>query len=477
MSKEVPHFDLRRDILAQLPVELIRGFSDPKVRIPFDGGTAIDARECQLGSVFVALQGTNTHGLNFVDQAMANGASCVLVGNDAPQELLDALSGNDCVAYSESRGGVELFGCFARRWRDLCDYRVCAITGSSGKTTTKEFLAALIPDVWRVRASTANNNNEIGVPLTLTNATLEDSVVICEMGMRGSGQIQYLCDIAQPDVSIITNIGSAHIGLLGSREAIRAAKGEIISGTKEGGTVVLPSRELELLSFAKRLDRNVVTFGETGDVSFGAVERSNRGLAATINAYGQSFEIELAASGEHNLHNAAAAIAANIVISGSIQTCWMSEAFEDLSLIDGRGALTELPDGTDIVDDAYNANPESMAAAITTLAGSAKRPRIAILGHMAELGEHSADAHRAIGEWCAKSEIEQLIVVHTHEDCAQIVAGFRAAGGEHVHEYSSANELMADVPTWYQPGATIVVKASNSAGLSVVAAALRQVPT
>jgi UDP-N-acetylmuramoyl-tripeptide--D-alanyl-D-alanine ligase len=318
----------------------------------------------------------------------------------------------------------------ANAWRRELGARVIGITGSTGKTSTKDILLGMLGPQRRTVATPQNRNTEIGLPLVVLSAPAGTEVLVLEMGMRGAGQIAELAAIAEPDVGVIVSIGPVHLELLGSVEAIAAAKAELIGGLRPGGTAVIPHGEALLTPFL-RDDVTTVTFGPGGDVD---------DLAG----------LELPFDARHLLVDAmaakAAAAAIGVVARGAIDVAFSSH----------RGQRLELASGVTIVDDCYNANPMSMRAALDQLAGAPGR-RVAVLGDMLELGPEAIALHEQVGAY-ARDHSDLLVTVGP---LAQRM------GGDHaVADAEAAATLVAEL---MRPGDTILVKASNGVGLDVVA--------
>jgi UDP-N-acetylmuramoyl-tripeptide--D-alanyl-D-alanine ligase len=385
----------------------------------------IDSRDVGPGDLFVGLVGENVDGGTFAAQALAAGAWGVLV---APQHA-DGLSGRVLVADDPLRALQDL----ATAWRRELGAQVIGITGSTGKTSTKDILRGMLRPHRRTVATPQNLNTEIGLPLTVLAAAPDTEVLVLEMGMRGEGQIAELARIAEPDVGVIVSIGPVHLELLGTVERVAAAKAELLAGLPDGGTAIVPVGEA-LLDGLIPGHVEVVTFGEGGDVS--------------------SLEgIELPFDAAHLRRNAMAALAAARAVgvepSGPIE----------VELSDRRGQRIELPGGIVVVDDCYNANPMSMRAALDELARASGR-RVAVLGDMLELGPDEVAYHVEIGDY-ARERSDVLVTVGP---LAEHMAGDRCA--------ADATEAAGIVQELMAPGDTILLKASRGVGLQAVTEAL-----
>jgi UDP-N-acetylmuramoyl-tripeptide--D-alanyl-D-alanine ligase len=330
----------------------------------------------------------------------------------------------------------------ATAWRRELGAAVIGVTGSTGKTSTKDLLAAMVATGRRVTATAQNLNTEIGLPLTVLGAPAGTEVLVLEMAMRGAGQITELVTIAEPDVGVITNIGPVHLEQLGTLEAIAAEKASVIAGLRPGGTAVVPAEEA-LLAPHLRLDVTTVTFGPGGDVD-------------------DLGDVELPFTSAHMARNGMAALAAARAVGvqprGRI----------DVALSARRGQRIELPGPVLVLDDCYNANPMSMRAALDELAATAGGRRVAVLGDMLELGPGERRFHEEIGAHARERGVALLVTVGPR--AAHMAATF---GGE-THRVADAAEAAGLVSGLVAPGDTVLVKASRGVGLEAVTEALQQ---
>ena len=454
-----------------------------------DAGVAFDTRDVRPGDLFVALQGTRSHGIEHAPAAFEAGACAVLAGTDLEldddrwEQLLGAAVQHGPVLVATDCDGVTALGRLARAWRRRGRWRVVGVTGSSGKTSTKDLLGAMLRKAGlEVVASHANWNNEIGVPLTLLAAGADTDVVICEMGMRGLGQIEYLCGIADPDVGIVTTAGTAHLELLGSEEAIVRAKAEVLAGTWRGGVGIFPAVQPQLVEAAGDVPDRLLPFGvgpeEAGDAAIvvTSLERATNGIVGTLDLLGRELEFDVPLHGLHQARNVAAAASALVTLVGSAQLL----AHDALQLHDegdfltsGRGNRHALEGGGTVIDDAYNANPESMRAALEELAATAGTRRVAVLGRMAELGETSPQLHGQAGAAAGTLEaIDELVVVGDGIEALALLEGWSSARGAGARSYEDVDVAIAAIGEWFRSGDTVLVKASNSSGLGRLAARL-----
>jgi UDP-N-acetylmuramoyl-tripeptide--D-alanyl-D-alanine ligase len=410
---------------------------------PLDGASGplrvtIDSRSVQPGDLFVGLVGRNVDGGRYAAAALAAGAWGVLV---APEHVLDAPREHAGVLLTsdDPLAGLQAL---ARSWRRELGAQVVAITGSTGKTSTKDLLAAMLAQQRRVVASEQNLNTEIGLPLTILSAPAGTEVLVLEMAMRGMGQIAELTTIAEPDVGVIVNVGPVHLELLGTLEAIAAAKAELLDDLPRGATAILPAGE-PLLRAHLRDDLRTVTFGPEGDVS----ELGD--------------DLELPFTSRHMRLNALAALAAARAVG--VQPRGML----DVQLSPLRGQRIELPGPVLVIDDCYNANPMSMRAALDDLAESASGRRVAVLGDMLELGAERERFHVELGAYANECAIDVLVTVGP---LAALIATEFA--GEH-HTTQDAAGAATCVARLAAAGDTVLVKGSRGVGLEVVAERLR----
>lgn len=407
----------------------------------------IDSRAAGAGDLFVGLPGEQVDGGRFGVQALAQGAWGVLVAPEHAEAARCAVGGRDgiLIAADDPLAALQRL---ATAWRRALACPVVGITGSVGKTSTKDILAAMLGQALRTTANRENFNTEIGLPLTILEAPPGTEALVLEMGMRGPGQIAELTAIAEPDVAVITAVAPVHLELMGSIEAIAAAKAELVAGLRPGGTAIVPAGEA-LLEAHRRDDVTTVTFGPGGDV-----DALPEGLELGVAGLGGGPMISA-----HMRRNALAALAAaralGVEPSGALE----------VSLSSFRGQRLHLPGDIVVVNDCYNANPMSMRAALDDLAASASGRRVAVLGDMLELGPDEARFHAEIGAHARAAGVDVLVAVGPR-------ARHFADGYGDVLALPDAAAAAEAVPRLVQPGDTVLVKASRGVGLEVVAEAL-----
>ena len=432
------------------------------------GPVTIDSRAAAPGALFAALPGTRVDGHDFAAQAVAAGAAAVLATRPCG---VPALIVPDV---------TEALGRLARAVVDsLPDLRIAGITGSAGKTTTKDLAAQLIEALGPTVAPRASWNNEIGHPLTVLRATAETRYLVLELSARGPGHIAHLCEIAPPQFGVVLCVGHAHEGEFGGIEEVARAKGELPAALPEGGgprggVALLNADDPRVMAMAARTAARVVTFGRgPADVRAEDVRLDDRGRPGfRLVSPSGSGAVQLRLHGEHNVHNALAAAA----LAGEMGMP-VTDIAQRLSEAEARSRwrmeVTERPDGVIVVNDAYNANPEAVRAALDTLALLARgRRAFAVLGPMSELGPHSRARHEEIGGYAARAGLTGLIVVG--EEAGPILTGAKAEpswSGELIHAADVSAALDA-LGQRLAPGDVVLVKASRSAGLEQVALAL-----
>jgi UDP-N-acetylmuramoyl-tripeptide--D-alanyl-D-alanine ligase len=444
------------DRLARAAASKLLREPQPATGDPGPRGVTIDSRGVAPGDLFVGLRGSRADGGEYATEALAGGAWGALVAPEHAAELARGPIPGAVLAHSEPLQGLQSL---ARAWRrELAGggTRVVAITGSTGKTSTKDILAALLSSQLRTVASPENLNTEIGLPLAVLAAPPDTQALVLEMAMRGAGQIGELTELAQPDVGVIVNVGPAHLELLTSIEAIAAAKAELIEGLSVGATAVIPARE-PLLEPYVRADVRTVRFGDGGDVTL--AERGADG-AVVIRHGSERVSLYPSFRGAHNLRNLLAAVAA----AGALGV--RHEGALDVRFSARRGERRTLPGGVLLIDDCYNANPMSMRAAIDDLAETDASRRVAVLGDMLELGDEAERFHREIGGHADAAGVALLITVGPLAE--RIRDGFDGEAYS-VPDAAAAVGLLGGL---LKEGDAVLVKGSRGVGLELVAQAL-----
>ncbi|MEV5883237.1 UDP-N-acetylmuramoyl-tripeptide--D-alanyl-D-alanine ligase [Streptomyces sp. NPDC052020] len=435
---------------------------DPSVQVT--GPVVRDSREVEPGSLFVAFAGERVDGHDFAQAVVGAGAVAVLgtrpVG--VPAVVVDDVQ--------------TALGALARHVVRRLGATLVALTGSAGKTSTKDLIAQVLGRKAPTVFTPGSLNNEIGLPLTALSATDETRFLVLEMGARGIGHIRYLTELTPPKIGLVLNVGSAHIGEFGGREQIAQAKGELVEALPEDGAAILNADDPYVRAMASRTKAKVVLFGESGeaDVSAENVRLTDSGQPSfRLHTPSGASDVTMRLYGEHHVSNAlaAAAVAHELGMSADEIALALSEAG---SLSRWRMEVTERPDGVTIVNDAYNANPESMRAALRALAAMAKGRRTwAVLGKMAELGDEALAEHDAVGRLAVRLNVSKLVAVGGREAAwLQLGAYNEGSWGEESVHVSDAQAAVDLLRSELRPGDVVLVKASRSVGLEKVAEAL-----
>jgi UDP-N-acetylmuramoyl-tripeptide--D-alanyl-D-alanine ligase len=431
------------------------------------GTVTLDSRAVGHGDLFVAVAGERVDGADFLPAAAAAGAVAALTSR--PDAALP------CVVVPDP---VEALGRLATGVHSRLvagGLLTLAITGSSGKTSTKDLLGQVLAAAGPTVSPPGSYNNDIGLPLTVLGADEQTRFLVLEMGARGRGHIARLCRVARPRIGVVLNVGSAHLGEFGSPEGIAEAKGELVEALSDEGTAVLNADDPRVIGMAPRTVARVVTTGRGEDADVRAVDVTLDETARarfTLVAGGEQHPVALQVVGEHQVANALSAAGAALAAGlGPAQVAAALSAAGPRSR--WRMEVSRRDDGVTVVNDAYNANPESMRAALAALAGLSGTRRIAVLGAMAELGPDAAAEHQRLGRDAAAAGIDLIVAVGP--DAVGIADGAAAAGrraGEesvHVPDRATARELLSEV---LRSGDVVLVKASRSYGLEQLAADL-----
>lgn len=431
-------------------------------------GLVVDSRAAVPGCIFVALPGDSSDGHDFLNAALDSGARVLIVTRslDELADVPDHARRRSAVIIKVA-SGLGAIQDLAAWHRNRLHARVIGVTGSTGKTTTKDFLTAILRPSLRVVATEGNRNNELGMPLTILGAGSETDALVLEMGMRGIGQIAHLAEIARPDIGLVTNVGTSHVELLGTQDAIAAAKGELVRAIPSEGTVFLNGDDPYSEYLAHDASATIVTYGlrDACDVRAEHVTVDELSRASfTLVSEGVCAEVTLPLPGRHNVYNALAAAA--VGLGAGIQPEAIAEALGSARVAAMRMETFVTASGVTVVNDAYNANPSSMRAAVDTLADiDASGQRVAVLGDMAELGSLTELAHFELGEHLATLPIDVLVTVG--ERARRIAEGAKAAGmdGESVRPCADAVEASEVLDDTLEAGDVILVKASRVMGL------------
>ncbi|MFI8688461.1 UDP-N-acetylmuramoyl-tripeptide--D-alanyl-D-alanine ligase [Rossellomorea sp. NPDC077527] len=424
-------------------------------------GVSIDTRKIESGNLFVPFKGENVDGHQFVRQAIENGASAALwdINVPNPPEDIPVLVVEDPLLALQA---------LANKYRHELDLKVVGITGSNGKTTTKDIVANLLSVKYRVHKTQGNYNNHIGLPLTILSLPQDSEVAVLEMGMSGFGEIELLSEISQPDAAIITNIGESHLQDLGSREGIAKAKLEIVKGLKPEGLFAYYGDEPLLQEGVKGLGlTHMETFGrsESNTIYPTKIEMNNHGsYFETSFAEGETFFLPVL--GQHNIHNALAGIL--IARHFGLSVDEMKEGLQSLKLTQMRMEMLEGKKGESIINDAYNASPTSMKAAIELVAElEGYRTKILVLGDMLELGDNEEEFHQEIGRMIDGEKIQQ---VFTFGHLGSLIAkgALENLQEDRVHSFTDKESLTNKLSSILKGDELILFKASRGMKLEEI---------
>ena len=435
---------------------LIQG--DPSVLLD---AVSTDTRAIPSRALFVALKGERFDAHDFLGQAAASGAAALLVSRRTEYP-----EGAGVIKVDDTLEGLQRLARNSRRdWGGI----VVGLTGSNGKTSTKDLTRAILSRRWKVNATKGNLNNHIGLPLTILETAADDEVALCEMGMNHPGEIAPLAAIAAPNVAIITNVGTAHIEFMGSRAAIALEKGMLAEAVSETGTVVLNANDDFTPSIRQRCAGRVITAGiDTGDVRVTGLTSDASGNRFMLHfPEGAAVEVLLPVPGRHMAGNAALAAAAAWALG--MVPMEIAEGLSAAVLTKGRLQMRTAA-GLHFIDDSYNANPDSMRAALETAAGfECSGRRFVVLGRMGELGSHAEAEHLALGA-AVYSSGPVLLCTVGGSDSSLIARGFIEAGGaaDHVHSFSDHEGCADFLRQHAMPGDLILLKGSRSAAMEKV---------
>lgn len=468
--------------------------SDPAVTVT--GAVEFDSRRIESGDLFLALPGEHVDGHDYAERAVAAGAVAVLAARPVGVpaivvEPLGAAAANRSyvLAHDTDGSGAAVLAALAKLARASVDrlsaggLTVVGVTGSAGKTSTKDLLARALTPLGAVVAPPGSFNNELGHPWTALRAGADSRFLVLELSARGSGHIAALAEIAPPRIGVVLNVGTAHLGEFGSRDAIAQAKGELVEALPADGVAVLNADDPRVAAMATRTRARVVTYGRAAGADVRATDLvldSDARARFALHAKGSRIDVRLGVHGEHQVANALAAAAVALECGATLETVAQALAGARVDSAHRMDMRTR-PDGVTVIDDSYNANPDSMRAALKALVsmsragGTPTAPRgrrsWAVLGEMAELGEESVVEHDAIGRLAVRLDVDRLIVVGTGRPARALHQGAVMEGswGEESILVPDIDAAIALLDNEIEPGDVVLVKASNSAGLWAVA--------
>ena len=426
-------------------------FGDPESTAKEVSSVVIDSRKVTQDSLFVAIRGARVDGHTFIPQTIEAGALCALSEEPLGEVTFPYILVDSCTQALKD---------LAEHYRKSLDIKVVGISGSVGKTSTKEMIASVLSQKYNVLKTEGNFNNEIGVPLTIFNLREEHEIAVLEMGINHFGEMTRLAKMARPDICVITNIGVAHMELLGSRDGILKAKTEMFQYMNPDGTIIFNGDDDKLITYSPENGITPIYFGLGENSSYRAEQIANNGLRGTNATFvtpKSRFSAHISIPGEHMVHNALAGIAVGYALGMS--DAEIKAGIEALIPLAGRNHLIETNTYT-IIDDCYNANPISMKASIDVLSKADTRT-VAILGDMGELGAKEKEMHYDVGQHTATAGIHVLICIGTLSE--ELARGAKETGCNiQIYHYPDQEHFFAEMSSILEKNDTILVKASHA---------------
>ena len=446
MKKEMPNMTLKNIALACDGTYIGAKELEEKVIC----GAVIDSRLVEEDYLFIPIKGERVDGHKFIPQVFAQGACCVLSEVDLE---------NPAGPYIKVESSEDALKKIAAFYRQSLGIKVVGITGSVGKTSTKEMIASVISQKYHVHKTAGNFNNEIGLPLTVFGIRAEHEVAILEMGISDFNEMHRLATVANPDICVITNVGLCHLENLGDRDGVLKAKTECFDHMRAGGLAVLNGDDDKLCTKKNVNGRDTIFYGLKSQNQIYATDVTNlgfEGMEAVIHTPEGEFKVNITIPGEHNVYNALAATAVGLELGLSLEK--IKKGIEAAKTIAGRTNLVKA-NGINVIDDCYNANPVSMEAALDVLS-HAKGRTIAVLGDMGELGDNEAILHFGVGRCVAEKHIHTLFCAGTL--AAEYKNGVEAVGTEcEVYHFETRDEMIASLLSYVKEGDNILIKASH----------------
>ncbi len=430
-----------------------------------------DTRQIQKGQVYVGIQGENFNGSELYEEALQNGATvCLLQNVEINKENLHKYENCAIILVENTVKALQQIAAYKKQ---ISKIPVVAITGSVGKTSTKDMVASVLSQKYKVLKTQGNHNNEIGMPLTILSLQDEELMVL-EMGMNSFGEISLLTNIAKPDVAIITNIGTAHIGKLGSRENILKAKLEILEGLTPNGTVIINHDNDLLHSWYEKEKKNykIITYGiENGsDIQGTNIQLNENGSTCKVDINGKTYTINIPVGGEHFVSNSLCAIAVAQVFNIPMEQAL--KGIEHFELTKKRMEIKKAKVGATVINDCYNANYDSMKAALTYLGSLQNERKIAVLGDMLELGAYSKTLHEQVGEEVVNNKVSLLVCVGEEAKYIAKKAEEKGMKKENIFCFINNQEAIRFLEKNLQKEDAILIKASNSLNFTQICEAI-----
>lgn len=419
-----------------------------------------DTRELKPGDIYVGIKGENYDGNEIYDEALEKGAkACILQGIIIPDNIKERYSNRTIIIVEDTVRALQKLASYKR---NMYDIPVIAVTGSVGKTSTKDIIASVMSKEYKVLKTEGNYNNQLGVPLTILRLK-DHTAMVVEMGMNHLGEISILTQIANPTVAVITNIGTAHIGLLGSRNNILKAKLEILEGLQSDGKVVI-NNDNDLLhdwNMNSNGRYDVVTYGIdniSNVMAYNIVPNENESTY-NIDIKGKTYSVHIGIGGSHFVSNSLCAIAIGRIFNINMEN--ILDGIANFELTKRRMEIKQYNNEIKVINDCYNANYDSMKAGLEYLSKTLNNKKIAVLGDMLELGEYSEELHRKVGKEVAKNNIDILITVGPESKYIADEACKKGFDSQNVYTYDSNNEAIEKLKQLLEENQSILIKASS----------------
>ena len=419
-----------------------------------------DSREVKNGDTYLGIKGENTNGSIYYKQALENGANVLILQDiEVEKEIFKSYKDRTIILVDDV---VKSIQDVARYKRENTNVKVVGITGSVGKTSTKDIVASVLSQKYKVLKTQGNYNNEIGLPLTILSLK-DEEVMVLEMGMSAFGEMSLLTSIAKPDIAAITNIGTSHIGILGSRENILKAKLEILEGLRKDGKLVVNNDNDLLSKWYKKenIINNVDTYGIENNSKYMAydINLSENGSTYKINIDNKTYNVNVPVSGEHFVYNSLCAFAIGKALNISNED--IIKGISEFELTKKRMEIIKTKNNTLIINDCYNASYDSMKAAIEYL-GTLNNRKIAVLGDMLELGDFSKELHEKVGKEVAKNKIDILITIGTEAKNIAVGAEKEGMSKDKIYEFNNKEDAINKIKELVRNNDAILIKASNA---------------
>lgn len=426
-----------------------------------------DTRTIQEGDTYIGIKGGNFDGNLFFEKAFESGAStCIVQGIKITEEIKNKFNDKNLIVVKDT---MKALAKIAEYKISIYDIPVIAITGSVGKTSTKDIIASVVAQKYNMLKTEGNNNNEIGLPFTILRLKEENAIVL-EMGMNNKGEIERLSKIAKPDIAVITNVGTSHIGNLGSRENILLAKMEITAGMKENGVLIV-NNDNDMLQKAEY--KNIETYGIESDSKYVAknIEISENKSSFEVEVDEKIYKIEVPIPGEHFIYNSLSAIAVGRACNIEMEK--IINGIKKFELTKGRMEVIKSSKGYNIVNDAYNASFDSMKSGIEYLKRMSGNTKIAVLGDMLELGEYSKELHEKVGYIVAENKIDKLLVLGEYSKNIARVAEENGMSKKDIFELETTEEIIKKLKEIVRKNDVVYFKASNAMNFGKIIAEMK----